>query len=251
MLEVKNLSFQYKKEEVLSDLNFSLESGKITVLLGPNGTGKSTLINLLAGLLKCKHGSISYDGKELQKLSYRQRAEIVGYVSQKIHSTSLTVYDTILLGRIHDFGQKESKEDSEIVEEIIHELHLEAFAFRPCNELSGGELQLVMIAKAIAQDAKYLLLDEPTSSLDIKKQMLILDFVKQLCLKKNLTVLISLHDINLALQYADDLLMIKENKILYHDKASNITEEILKDTYDVNLKLIKENGKGYIHYEKN
>lgn len=128
MLEVKNLSFQYKKEEVLSDLNFSLESGKITVLLGPNGTGKSTLINLLAGLLKCKHGSISYDGKELQKLSYRQRAKIVGYVSQKIHSTSLTVYDTILLGRIHDFGQNESKEDSEIVEEIIHELHLETHA---------------------------------------------------------------------------------------------------------------------------
>lgn len=250
MLEVKDLSFTYRKEEVLSHISFQLHPGKITVLLGPNGTGKSTLINVLAGLLKTEKGKIFYDGKDLRDLSYKEKAKIIGYVSQRMPPSSLSVYDTILLGRINYFGRKESEEDHRIVEEIIHELKLEKFALRPCDELSGGELQLVMIAKALAQDATYLLLDEPTSSLDIKKQLLILGLVKELCKKKKLTVLISLHDINLALQYADYLIMIKDKSIVFHDEIALVTESILKQTYEINLQLIKEKEKGYIKYEQ-
>lgn len=250
MLEVKDLSFTYRKEEVLSHISFQLHPGKITVLLGPNGTGKSTLINVLTGLLKTEKGKIFYDGKDLRDLSYKEKAKIIGYVSQRMHPSSLSVYDTILLGRINYFGRKESEEDHRIVEEIIHELKLVKFALRPCDELSGGELQLVMIAKALAQDATYLLLDEPTSSLDIKKQLLILGLVKELCKKKKLTVLVSLHDINLALQYADYLIMIKDKSIVFHDEIALVTESILKQTYEINLQLIKEKEKGYIKYEQ-
>lgn len=251
MLKVIDLSYSYHQDEILSHLTFSLEEGKLTVLLGPNGTGKSTLIHLISGLIKCKNGQIYYGNDELKSLSYKKRASLIGYVAQNPHPSSLCVFDTILLGRLSYFGKKANQEDYQIIEELIHDLHLEKFALRPCNELSGGELQLVMIAKALAQNAKVLLLDEPTSSLDIKKQLLILNFVKQLCHKKKITVLMSLHDINLAIQYADNILLLKEKHIIFNDEVNKLSENILQDAYQVKLHISNKQGEKYIYYEKN
>lgn len=241
MLEIKNLSYKYSKTSpvVLNDVSMNLKTGEIGILLGKNGSGKTTLFKNILGLCNGQNGSIKYDDIELTKLSHKQRAQIIGYVPQQIHFGDLTVFDSILLGRISYFGFKAGKEDYAEVEKIIDELNLDEIAYKNAEQLSGGEKQKVAIARALAQNPKILIFDEPTGNLDIANEYLIIEEAKKISRAKNITILSSLHDLNQALALGDKFLFMKEGNIKYSGDKNIFTTEIIKDIYGIATKILE------------
>jgi len=240
MLEIKDLSFRYKKSSpvVLDNISLELPAGEIGILLGKNGSGKTTLFKNILGLCKPQSGSIKYDGVELTKISYKERAKIIGYVPQHIHFGSLSVFDSILLGRIAYFGFKTGEEDYEEVYKIIQELELTPISDKIAENLSGGEKQKVAVARALAQNPKLLVFDEPTGNLDIANEYLILEEAKKLSRQKNITIISSFHDLNQALVLGDKFFFMKNGEIKYSGDKDIFTTEILKDTYGIETKIL-------------
>lgn len=239
MLEIKNLSYKYPREynEVLNDISFSLQEGRIGVLLGPNGCGKSTLLRCIASLLSYKTGTIEYDSKKLNELSFLKRAELVGFVNQETPSTSLSVYDTVMLGRIR-YGKKDREVNHRVVEETIQRIGIEDIAFKNVNELSGGQRQLTMIARCLAQEPKILLLDEPTSSLDLFNQNLVMKTIRKITDEEKLTVLVSMHDINLSLRYGDIFYLMNGHRIISEQKKDDLDVSLFEKTFGVGLEKV-------------
>lgn len=241
MLEISNLSFKYSKNSptVLDNISMNLKTGEIGILLGKNGSGKTTLFKNILGLCNLQKGSIKSEDVELTRLSPKQRARIVGYVPQEIHFGDLTVFDSILLGRLSYFGFRAGKEDCAEVEKIIDELSLNEIANKNAEQLSGGEKQKIAIARALAQNPKVLIFDEPTGNLDIANEFLIIEEVKKISRAKNITILSSLHDLNQALALGDKFFFLKEGKIKYSGDESIITTETIKDVYGINTKILE------------
>lgn len=241
MLEINNLSFKYNKTAplVLDNISLNLEAGEIGILLGKNGSGKTTLFKNILGLCNGQNGSIKFEDIELTKLSHKKRAQIIAYVPQQIHFGDLTVFDSILLGRIAYFGFKAGKEDYAEVEKIIDELELDNIAYKNAEQLSGGEKQKVAIARALAQNPKILIFDEPTGNLDIANEYLIIEEAKKISRAKNITILSSLHDLNQALALGDKFFFMKEGKIKYSGNEKIITVETIKDVYGINTKILE------------
>ena len=239
MLDIRNLSYHYKKgDHSLNDVSLQLERGKLAVLLGKNGSGKSTLMKCLLSLNKGYEGEILLDGKNIKEIKSKEAAKLISYLPQDIPHSSLTVYDTLLLGRLPylSYRNREKKKD-DYLDPIIQELHLENIVNKASDELSGGERQKVMIAKALVQECKLLVLDEPTSSLDIENQTLLLKLLKRLVREKNISVLLSIHDINLALRFADEFFLMKDGNMIYKGEAEKITEQQLEETFDTKFRL--------------
>jgi len=214
-IEVDRLSFSYPRVQVLNSVTFNVDNGAFVAVVGPNGCGKSTLINLLCGLLKPQAGSIKIDGKPIQSYSTQQLAKQLAVVRQQIVSVfEFTVAETVLISRTTSFTQAgfETKTDRQIVLDALKLTDTEKFASRKLSQLSGGERQRVFIARALAQDTPVLLLDEPTSFLDLKHQVAIYDLLKDAQLTKGKTVFSVTHDINLAAQYADSVLLLADDK---------------------------------------
>ena len=176
----------------------------------------------LLSLNKGYEGEILLDGKNIKEIKNKEAAKLISYLPQDIPHSSLTVYDTLLLGRLPylSYRNREKKKD-DYLDPIIQDLHLENIVNKTSDELSGGERQKVMIAKALVQECKLLVLDEPTSSLDIENQTLLLKLLKRLVTKKNITVLLSIHDINLALRFADEFFLMKDGNMIYKGEADN------------------------------
>lgn len=238
MLKVNHLSFSYSKNNnVIEDVSFSLKEGQINVLLGPNGIGKSTVLKCLNGILKPNEGEIAIFDKNIKEYKGRELAKLVAYVEQSPHIDNLNVYETIMLGRTPYITFSPTKEDKEIVNKVIKEIGLEDLLHRNISSLSGGEKQKVMIALALASNSKILLLDEPTANLDIKNALMIMNLIKSLTKKENLTVLISMHDISLAYNYGDYFLCMKDQSIKYSLKKEELTSGVLEEIYDVKIKL--------------
>ena len=191
MLDIRNLSYHYKKgDHSLEDVSLHLDKGKLAVLLGKNGCGKSTLMKCLVSLNKGYKGEILLDGKSINQIKRKEAAKLISYLPQDIPHSSLTVYDTLLLGRLPYLSYpNRKKKNDDYLDPIIHELHLENIVNKTNDELSGGERQKAMIAKALVQECKLLVLDEPTSSLDIENQTLLLKLLKKLVTEKNITIL--------------------------------------------------------------
>ena len=171
ILSVKGLAFNYPGRSVLRNISFSISKGELLAVLGINGAGKSTLLKCINNILKPCAGSVFINEDETKRLDRRERAKRIGYVAQRQESIKMTVFDAVLLGRKPYIKWEASKKDLAIVEDILSMLGLSGYAFRYLNELSGGELQKVVLARALAQKPKLLLLDEPTSSLDLKNQI--------------------------------------------------------------------------------
>ncbi|GAA1826485.1 ABC transporter ATP-binding protein [Actinomadura chokoriensis] len=224
-VSVRDLDVALGGRPVLAGVSLDVPAGSWTAVIGPNGAGKSTLLRAVLGLVPSR-GGISVAGEDLQKLKPRQRARKVAYAAQAPNlPVGMTVYDYTLLGRspyIPHLG-RESARDRAIVEEVLDRLDLTGFAARPLDHLSGGERQRVVLARALAQQTSVLLLDEPTTALDIGHQQQVLELVDQLRLSDELTVVTTIHDLTLAGQYADALVLISGGRVA----AAGTPEEVL------------------------
>lgn len=233
ILEVDGVEFQYRSNEVLKDIEFHLKRNEILSILGPNGVGKTTLLKCMNAILKPKRGTILIEEENILKLEQIEIARRLGYVPQRCESARLTAFDAILLGRMPHMKWNLSTEDVMLVEATIRKLHLEELALRYIDELSGGEVQKVGIARAIAQNPKLLLLDEPTSSLDLKNQLEILNIIRDFVKKENISAIMTMHDLNLALRYSDKFLFLKNGTIFASGSVEDITPEIIEEVYGV------------------
>ncbi len=243
MIVVKNVNFSYNSKPVLKDMNFSVGRGEIVFILGPNGSGKTTLLRCIAGILK-PEGAVLVEG--LENPSGRELAKKLAYVPQRSDTAFLTVFDIVLLGRRPHMRFGPSKEDYEIVKEVISMLGLDELASRRVNELSGGELQKVMIARALAQKPKILLLDEPTNNLDVKNQIEIMNLLRKIACDRGISIICTMHDLNLASLYADRILMLKNGKIFADGGVEVLTPENIRTVYDINVEVVRFNGKAVI-----
>jgi len=195
MIKVQNLRFAYNSKEILKGIDFEIKKGEMFFIVGPNGSGKSTLLKCLNGILKPK-GVVFIGKNELCKLSKSEVARIMGYVPQRSEVNYLTVFDTILLGRKPYMRWGISEKDVEIVNKVIDMLGLNELAFRRLTQLSGGELQKVIIARALAQEPKIILLDEPTNNLDLKNQIEVMRILEKIVKEQGISAIITMHDLN-------------------------------------------------------
>ena len=244
MLNVENVSFRYSKfsRPVLNGASLELRPGEIGILLGKNGSGKTTMFKNILGIHKPSSGNILFEGENLLKMSRKERARRIAYVPQDIHFGALTVFDSIMLGRISYFGLKSGDEDYKAVEKILMDMHLESYAFRMVDELSGGERQKIAIARAMAQEPKLMVFDEPTGNLDIANEQLIIEEARKLAKEKNIAILSSLHDLNQALTFGDKFFFLKNGVVKYAGGREIITPEVVKDTFDVDVSIRQIDG---------
>lgn len=248
MLKIEDLRFSYSKRSapVLNGIDLELHDGEIGILLGKNGSGKTTLFKNILGIDAPSGGTIRFDGEDLLKLPKRDRARRIAYVPQHIHFGALTVYDSILMGRVSYFGLRAGKEDYDVVDRIMAEMKLESFAGRNAENLSGGEKQKIAIARALAQEPKMLVFDEPTGNLDIANEELIIEEAKKVARNRNIAILSSLHDLNQALYFGDRFFFLKDGRVKYSGGQDIICPEIIKDIFDINSKIIEHDGKKII-----
>ncbi len=226
IIKVENLSFGYTPEEtILKALSFEVMSGTFVGIAGPNGAGKTTLLNLLCGLLTPKAGSIGIDAAHIKSYSVRELAQKVAVVRQEfVPVFDFTVTEVVSMARTPYLGTFgfESKADREFVNEALEMTDTARFACRPLAQLSGGERQRVFISRALAQNTAVLLLDEPTSFLDLKHQVGIYDLLKTAQLEKGKTIVAVTHDINLTIQYADKVLLLGADSSYRHGCAEDV-----------------------------
>lgn len=245
MLEIKNLAFRYSGGAplVLRDVSLTLKDGEIGILLAKNGEGKSTLFQTIFGLRKPLGGQILFDGQDLLKMNRRERARYVSYVPQEIRFGALSVFDTVLMGRISYFHLRAGREDEEAVRKILSDMEMEEYAGRNVLELSGGERQKVAVARALAQEPKLLVFDEPTANLDIANEQLILQEAKKLSRERHISVLTSLHDLNQALALGDRFFFLRDGVIQVSGGREVFTEKEIKRTFDADVRIMEIEGK--------
>ncbi len=236
-VKFKDLSFAYGGQPVLEKISCQLTASRIHAVLGVNGAGKSTLIKLLAGFLKPADGSIFLDDDNLNELPLNEIAKRIAYVPQQQQLSDLTVSDYLLLGRKPHLRWLNSSADEAIVFAILEKLHLTHLALRPLYKLSGGELQKTALARALVQEPEILLLDEPTSSLDLKNQHEVMEIIVRETTTRNLTTIITLHDVNLALRFAESFLLMKERNILAFGGLEVMTLKNLSELYEIKVQL--------------
>jgi iron complex transport system ATP-binding protein len=280
-ISVENLTLSYEKNLVLNNINFSIKKGSVVTLLGPNGCGKTTLLKIINGFLKQNTGTVYIDSKNLEEITNLELAKILGHVSQMHKSFfPFTVLDVVLTGRMPYISMFSTpgKEDVEKAYQVLEFMGIEHFAQRPYTQISGGEKQLVMIAKALAQEPDFLLLDEPTSFLDLKNQIHVLKTIINLAKTRNITVLMTLHEPNHALLFSDEIILLRklqrlEKEKLYYRQERNqgaspekkaftalpeenivgsgapekvMTPENIKEAYGIDVDVLEYKGKRMI-----
>jgi cobalamin transport system ATP-binding protein len=242
MLDLQSLKVSYNGNPILHDVTLKISSGDILAVIGPNGAGKTTLIRAISGVTPLMDGKIWVDGIDLAGLPPMQRARYLSVVPQaRMLPVAFSVYQSVLLGRTPylDWLGRTGKSDDLIVERVLEQTQLTSLARRPVGELSGGEQQRVLLARALAQDTPILLLDEPTTHLDLEYQSSFLNLLRDLTLQKNLTVLIVLHDLNLAGLYADRLALLVDGRIHRSGKPAEVlTSQNLSSVYHVPVNVV-------------
>ena len=242
MIEIKNISFSYEENQVLKDISFDVHPGECVGILGNNGAGKSTLITCLNKIRTPKSGAVHIDSHDVLKMGRLETARGISYVAQKNELSQMTVFDSVLLGRKPYIRWAVSQDDLDLCDSMLEKVGLTNFKLRYINELSGGELQKVMLARALVQQPRLLLLDEPTSNLDPKNQHEMMALVRQLVQEQKISALVVIHDLTLALRYCDKFLFISNGVVYRYGDASIITEETIYDVYGIASAVIEVKG---------
>ena len=236
MLEGRELSFRYRNSEIIfENICFQAAPGELLTIMGPNGVGKSTLLKCINRIHRPCSGEILYDQRNVYDYSRREIGRLFGYVPQDIGGgMDVSVIESVMLGRTPHIRVRASQRDKDIVFEMIERLGLHRYAFRSLNALSGGERQRVFLARALVQEPRVLLLDEPTSNLDIRYQLETLDLIRKIVHGQKLIGVMIIHDLSLAYRYSDRVLMLRRRaQTLSGQKNDVISDESIRDVYGV------------------
>ena len=234
-IQMQNVSIGYSHKTVLRDITLQVLPGQMVGLIGPNGSGKSTIIRALTRVIPLYRGQILLGDKNVSHIPRQQLARLLGVVPQvPLLPSAFTAFEVVLMGRHPHLGlfQRESQREMDITLRAMEQTMTRHLAARRIGELSGGEIQCLLIARALVQETQAILLDEPTANLDIGRQIEILNLIKRLCREKNIAVLAALHDLNLAAQYCDRLVLINNGTVRAHGTPSEvITAANIKEVY--------------------
>ena len=252
IINIEKLNYSYGKKEVLKELSLNIDENKLTGIIGPNGCGKSTLAKNIIRYINGKFEYFKIMDIDIRQLSHKKIAQLISYIPQK--STiipNISVFDYVLLGRfplLKNSWDNYSEKDYEIVENNINLLNIKELRDRNVETLSGGELQKALLARALAQEAKILLLDEPTSALDLNNAVEFMKILKNISIKKEMSVVIIIHDLNLASLFCDSLIILKDGRFIEKGSPKEvINEENIKSVYNLDCKVCyNENDKPYI-----
>ena len=249
MLEVKSLSAGYLDKHVLEHVDFRIPSEKVTVILGPNGCGKSTRLKALCGIIPADSGQVVLDGENILTLPQRQLAQRVAYLAQSRQVPDITVERLVLHGRFPYLGypRRYRKEDYAIADAAMKTMGVAELADELVQNLSGGQRQKVYIAMALVQDTPVILLDEPTTYLDVRYQLQILKLIQKLNREYGITIVMVLHDINQSLYYSDEIVAMKDGRMIAHGLPEEIiTKELVQEVYGVDLTIQSVDGKPFV-----
>ncbi len=244
MVEINNITFAYNRssKNILEEISFDIQKNQCIAILGNNGAGKSTLLKCIDRICPAHEGSVFVDSNDVFHMTKSLMAQNIAYVQQNNEPINMTVFDAVLLGRKPYIKWDASSEDKQIVCEIMRKMELDDFSLRNVSELSGGELQKVMLARALAQEPKLLLLDEPTSNLDPRNQHEVLCIVKEIAQEHNICVAIILHDLNLAIRYCDRFLFLKDSHVFSYGGLEVMTPENIEEVYKMHVHIIEYMG---------
>ncbi len=246
-LTVENLCYSYGKHNVLQDISFTLPSGTFLALLGPNGTGKTTLLKAIGMLSPPKSGKCIWNGQDLVKMGPVQRAKQVAYLPQSTHVPfPMKALDLVLLGRSPYTSFAPKRADREEAVRALEILGLEDLAFRDVSRLSGGERQQILLARALVQKPQLLLLDEPTSSLDLKNQLRTMRMVQKLCREEGLTAITAIHDLNLATMFCNHFLMLQNSVLFAYGGEEVLTPENIQAVYSVPVHIYNMDNRNFV-----
>ncbi|MDY6910975.1 MAG: ABC transporter ATP-binding protein [Chloroflexota bacterium] len=239
MLELQNISLGYGKQTILTDINLSARRGEMLGIIGPNGSGKSTMIKGICRLIPPQKGRVLIDGQDVAHISREELARLAAVVPQTPNlPDTFTAFEIVLMGRTPHLGRFrfEGPSDFEAAWHAMKITRTQSIAERRMDEISGGQKQLLTIARALAQESTLILLDEPTAHLDINYQIATLDFIRELCAKQNLAAVTVLHDLNLASQYCNRLALLSNGRIHIEGTPQEvITEEHIKQVYGASV----------------
>lgn len=247
-LELSDVRYAYGKLEVLRDVSMRVDRGEVVSIVGPNGSGKTTLLKCINRIIKPRAGSILVDRQHVSQMAARELARTLGYVPQSTPATfPLTVFDAVLLGRKPYVGWRTGKRDRHVVFQTLELLGMEALAFRMFGELSGGERQKALMARAFAQEPRVLLLDEPTSNLDLKHQLDVLNLVATMVRERQLIAVMAIHDLNLALRFSDRIVMLKDGAVYAEGVSRRILNEAnIRAVYGIESTVYEDSGQPYV-----
>ena len=252
IINIEKLNYSYGKKEVLKELSLNIDENKLTGIIGPNGCGKSTLAKNIIRYINGKFEYFKIMDIDIRQLSHKKIAQLISYIPQKSTIISnISVFDYVLLGRfplLKNSWDNYSEKDYEIVENNVNLLNIKELRDRNVETLSGGELQKALLARALAQEAKILLLDEPTSALDLNNAVEFMKILKNISIKKEISVIIIIHDLNLASLFCDSLIILKDGKFIEKGSPKEvINEKNIKSIYNLDCKVCyNENDKPYI-----
>lgn len=251
ILKINNLSFQYNSVDILKNVNFSIQRGNITVILGPNGVGKTTLLKCMNSILSPCQGDVTLKNQNIKEMTIKQIARQISYVAQKNEPAKITVFDAVLMGRLPHIRYRTHDSDLEKADAVMQQLNLTHMGLKYLDQLSGGELQKVAIARALVQETDLLLLDEPTSSLDLKNQTQILGLLKHIVKGHQIAAVMTMHDLNAALRYADQYICLKNNIVFSAGRIKDICPKMVTEVYGLEVEIVHHKGCPFVIPMKN
>ena len=247
-ISIDGLVFGYRSSTILKGITISFDRPEMVSIIGPNGVGKSTLIHCMNKILTPQEGVVTVDGRDVREIKVKEMAKIMGYVPYSTSNTfPITVIDAVMMGRHPHSKMGSLDEDLEISYEMLERLGIEDLAMRQLNELSAGQIQKVALAKGLAQKPKVLLLDEPTSNLDVKHQLGVAKLLKEISTESGMLVIMICHDLNIAAKYSDKVMMMSDGKIYAYGPPEEVfTQENIREVYDVACGVIEDQGRPHI-----